>query len=446
MVIQQTEQFLNSIIYNKLNFIEIFGFKVVPRIYKSFEINDIQKLCQEKSYPIDGVVFKFTSDKYSKTLGKTAHHFKNAIAYKFYDEVYETELLDIEWTMGRTGVLTPVAIFKPIDIDGSVIERASLHNISIMTDILGDIPHKFQRINVFKANMIIPQIESADRTKHGPLFYEQYPSLDIPDVCPICGQPTEIKNDVNTKFLMCSNPACDGKLINRFDHFCGKKGLDIKGLSKATLEKLIDWGWISNLSDIYELETYANEWKKKPGFGEKSVSNILNAIAASKNCSLESFISAIGIPLIGRSMTKKLLKYIKSYEEFREKVSGRFNFSEYPGFAGSKTDAILNFDYTEADKIYQYLNIKQEIPATTISNKVENLTVVITGKLNNYKNRSELQTAIENIGGKVVGTVSSKTDYLINNDINSNSSKNLTAKRLGVEIITESDFVKKFFV
>ena len=146
--------------------------------------------------------------------------------------------------------------------------------------------------------MIIPQVESADRTKHGPLFYEEYPVFEIPNICPICGYPTEIRNDVNTKFLMCSNSTCEGKLINRFDHFCGKKGLDIKGLSKATLEKLIDWSWIANLSDIYKLETYASEWKKKPGFGEKSVSNILNAIAASKNSSLESFISAIGIPLI----------------------------------------------------------------------------------------------------------------------------------------------------
>lgn len=446
----------NNNLFYKLQDLSEIGFEVVPSIFvkqdtaRNYDnisalIDEIRKTADFYSYPIDGAVIKFNDINYGKSLGSTAHHFKNAIAYKFYDEVYETELLDIEWTMGRTGVLTPVAIFKPIDIDGSVVERASLHNISIMTDILGDIPHKFQKINVFKANMIIPQIESADRTKHGPLFYEQYPSLDIPDVCPICGQPTEIKNDVNTKFLICSNPACDGKLINRFDHFCGKKGLDIKGLSKATLEKLIDWGWISDLSDIYYLENYAINWKKKPGFGEKSVSNILNAISASKDCTLESFISAIGIPLIGRSMTKELLKHINSYEEFREKISEKFDFSEYQGFAGSKTDAILNFDYTEADKIYQILNIKNNIQDTVKNNNLNGITVVITGKLNNYKNRTELQSAIESIGGKVASSVSSKTNYLINNDINSNSSKNLSAKRLGVEIITEDDFVEKFF-
>ena len=443
-------------VFEKLNILDDFGFETVPSFLihedqlienQIFEwlVEKLKNIANNYGYPIDGIVFKFDDIEYGKSLGSTAHHFKNAIAYKFYDEVYETQLLDIEWTMGRTGVLTPVAVFKPIDIDGSVIERASLHNISIMTDILGDIPHKFQRINVFKANMIIPQIESADRTKHGPLFYEQYPSLDVPDVCPICGQPTEIKNDVNTKFLICSNPACDGKLINRFDHFCGKKGLDIKGLSKATLEKLIDWGWISNLSDIYYLENYAIDWKKKPGFGEKSVSNILNAISASKDCTLESFISAIGIPLIGRSMTKELLKHINSYEEFREKISKKFDFSEYQGFAGSKTDAILNFDYTEADKIYQILNIKNDTQDTVKNNNLNGVTVVITGKLNNYKNRTELQNAIESIGGKVASSVSSKTTYLINNDINSNSSKNISAKKLGVEIITEDDFVEKFF-
>ena len=438
-------------LHEKIEQLRLLGFTIVPWIKINSnsdiesELQNIIDTAQHFYYPIDGAVFKFNNIAYGKSLGSTAHHFKNAIAYKFYDESYETELIDIEWTMGRTGTLTPIAVFKPIDIDGSIVERASLHNIDVMYDILGKLPHKWQRINVFKANMIIPQVESADRTEHGPLFYEEYPVFEIPNICPICGHPTEIRNDVNTKFLMCSNSACEGKLINRFDHFCGKKGLDIKGLSKATLEKLIDWGWIAELSDIYQLEQYAVEWKKKPGFGEKSVSNILNAIAASKECDLESFISSIGIPLIGRSMTKELLKHINSYEEFREKINSRFNFSEYDGFAGSKTDAILNFDYTEADKIYTFLNIKteKEEASPVLINK--DLTVVITGKLNHYKNRSELQTAIEKIGGKVVGSVSAKTNYLINNDINSNSSKNVSAKKLGVEIISEEDFVKRFF-
>ena len=441
-------------LYNKLIQLDTLGFKVVPNIfivssnrewkYSEQIITEIIEDCKEAAakvfyYPIDGIVFKYNDIAYGKSLGSTTHHFKNAIAYKFYDEEYETHLLDIEWTMGRTGILTPVAVFEPIEIEGSTVERASLHNLSIMEETIG-IPYRNQKIDVFKANMIIPQIARGNKTEGC-----DETIIQLPDVCPVCGGQVSIHCDNNTKTLCCDNPACEGKLINRIDHFCGKKGLDIKGLSIATIEKLIDWGWISDLSDIYYLENYAIDWKKKPGFGEKSVSNILNAISASKDCTLESFISAIGIPLIGRSMTKELLKHINSYEEFREKISKKFDFSEYQGFAGSKTDAILNFDYTEADKIYQILNIKNDIQDTVKNNNLDGITVVITGKLNNYKNRAELQSAIESIGGKVASSVSSKTTYLINNDINSNSSKNVSAKKLGVEIITENDFVEKFF-
>ena len=247
------------------------------------------------------------------------------------------------------------------------------------------------------------------------------------------------------KNLICENQQCAGKLINKLDHFCGKKGLDIKGLSKATLEKLIDWGWVTNLHDIFELHTHRVEWIQKPGFGAKSVDKILDAVEGAKSPSLDSFICSLGIPFIGRTVSKELVKRIKTYEEFKNKAQSHFDFSTYEGFAGSKTSAIWNYDFAEADRIYQYLTVPTaEETVTTNSSSLEGITVVITGKLVNYKNRAELQSAIEAAGGKVVGSVSKNTNYLINNDSTSTSAKNLSAQKLGVTIITEQEFIKNF--
>ena len=265
----------------------------------------------------------------------------------------------------------------------------------------------------------------------------------IPAVCPICGHATEIKMDNESKMLICPNSDCEGKLINKLDHFCGKKGLDIKGLSKATLEKLMDWGWVNNFSDIMTLANYRNQWISKPGFGEKSVDKILNAIEASKNTSLKNFIASLGIPLVGETVSKELVKHISTYEDFKHKVNSKFNFAIYDGFADSKTSAILNYDFTEADKVYEYLTIQDSVEQTD-NNSLNGITVVITGKLHSFKNRTELQKTIESHGGKVVGSVSSNTNYLINNDLNSDSAKNRTAKDLGVTILSENEFINKF--
>jgi DNA ligase (NAD+) len=397
-------------------------------------------LAQIQSYPIDGVVFKFDDIEYGKSLGSTAHHFKNAIAYKFYDETYTTYLKNIEWTMGRTGILTPVAVFDPIDIDGTTVERASLHNISIMEEILGDKPYATQKLEVYKANMIIPQIASAEKFNTMAMVLP----LEIPQVCPICGGKVEIQeSDSSTKNLVCVNPQCQGKLINRLDHFCGKKGLDIKGLSLATLDKLVDWGWVNNISDIMVLSNHRNEWIQKPGFGEKSVDKILDAIENAKTPTLDAFIASLGIPLIGKTVSKELIKYVDSYEDFVQKAQNKFDFSIYDGFAASKTSAIWAFDFTEANKVYQYLSIATTNTTEQLNN-CEGLKIVITGKLQQFKNRDAFKKYIEERGGKVVDSVSKNTNYLINNDINSTSSKNQTAKKLGVPILTEQEFIEKF--
>lgn len=426
----------------RLNTLKRFGFLTVP--YITSDVNLIAELpsiinstAQALSYPIDGVVFKFDNIEYGRSLGETSHHFKNAIAFKFYDEVYETSLTDIEWSMGRTGILTPVAIFETVEMDGSEVGRASLHNISIMEELLGN-PHIGQRIAVYKANMIIPQIDSADKTSVGV-------AITIPEVCPICGESVQIIDNDGVKVLMCLNPNCEGKLINKLDHFCGKKGLDIKGLSKATFEKLIDWGWVNSISDIMVLINHRNEWIKMPGFGQKSVDKILDAIEDSKFTTLEAFISSLGIPLIGKSVSKELVKYVKTYEEFREKAQSHFDFSIYDGFAESKTTAIWTYDFTEADKVYPYLYFTQEEKVVENNDNVcVDVKVVITGKLQHFKNRDAFKECIEAHGGKVVDSVNKTTTYLVNNDVNSNSSKNLTAKKLGIPILSEQEFLEKF--
>ena len=435
------KQFLSE----KLLEISEIGFEIVPFITNSFEMNFLNKQAERYGYPIDGLVYKIDDFEYGKSLGQTSHQFKNAIAYKIYDETYPSKLTDIEWTMGRTGVLTPVAVFEPIDIDGSIVERASLHNINIMNEIFGDFVDPFvgQNIFVFKANMIIPQIASASNTNESTLFYKDKRFIEIPKFCPICGKPVEEVTEIDSTNLVCTNPYCEGKLINKLDHFCGKKGLDIKGMSKATIEKLIDWGWVNNIVDIMELKTHRQEWIKKQGFGIKSVDNILQGIENSKETTLEKFIASIGIPLIGNSVAKELVKNFSSYEDFRLKVDNKFDFSVLNGFADSKSNSLLNFDYSLADKVYSYLKIENKNEKEKTQD-LKDYNFVVTGKLESFKNRTELQKEIEKLGGKVVGSISKKTSYLINNDKNSTSAKNMAAMKLNIPILTEKEFIEKF--
>ena len=423
----------------ELSFLNFQVVGMLPQLGSTEQIIEILKLtASDLGIPIDGIVFRFNNIAYGKAQGETAHHFKNAIAYKFYDEEYETYLKDIEYTMGRTGILTPVAIFEPVDDGDSIIERASLHNLSIMEQTLGK-PFPHQKIWVVKQNMIIPQIARAEKQKDPQI------TCIPPETCPICGQPTAV-NDSNQ--LYCTNPNCEGKWLNKLDHFCSKKGLDIKGLSKATLAKLIDKGWLNSFADVFMLENYQDEWKKMEGFGEKSVQNILTNIKnVADNAQFASFLSAIGIPLIGRTLAKDLEKNgIKTYEDFRNKVDEKFDFMEFSGFGPEIKRAILSYDYKMADEVAELLhfcsvdNSKDEL----VESKLSGLTVVVTGKLTKFKNREEIKELIEKYGGKMGTSVSSRTACLVNNDVNSTSSKNVSAKRLNIPIYTENEFIEHY--
>lgn len=428
----------------RLEILNDLGFCVVPWIQEHpiYAVHDIQEICSKYGYPIDGVVFKFDDVKYGKSLGETAHHFKNAIAFKFYDEEYETKLTNIEWSMGRTGQITPVAIFEPVDIDGSSVSRASLHNINILHEIFGEYPYIGQQIKVTKKNMIIPQVTWADPegiTKDFQL------ALLIPKICPVCGQPTQIvESETGTQELYCTNDLCSGKFINRLDHFLGKKGLDIKGISLATLEKLVDWGWVNEIKDIFFLGSHVTEWCNKPGFGDRSVSKLLEAIAAGKQTTLEKFICAIGIPSIGTSTSKQLALYFQTWENFREAVDTGFNFTQLPDVGELTAQVIQNFDYTEADQLFKILTVNSCEKSKTTNEKLVDKKIVITGTLTHFKNRGELQSLIENAGGKVVSSVTKNTFLLINNNVNSTSAKNMAAKKLGIPILSEEEFLEAY--
>ena len=447
----------NQLNYKLMNLIDL-GFIIVPFVYvdntnekpNEWFLNEIKTLSQANGFSIDGVVFKFNNVNYSKSLGKTAHHFNNAIAYKFYDELYETQLKYIDWTMGRTGILTPVAVFEPIEIDGAEVTRASLHNVSVMEEIMGDCCYAGQRIKVFKANQIIPQIASAEKMSYGEVISKGGISVDGFSgdlLCPVCGGGTSlIKSDSGTVNLICDNPQCGGKLINQLDHFCGKKGLDIKGLSKATLEKLINWNWVNSCYSIFELKDYRDKWIQMPGFGVKSVDKILNAIEDAKTTTFDKVISSIGIPLIGKTISKDLASKFASYESFREAIDKNFDFSIFEGYGPEMSKALLTFDYRPLDDIVNdHLTIIYEEPKEEkTSNSLEGKVIVITGKLKHYKNRDALKAAIEAHGGKVSGSVTKNTSYLVNNDVTSTTAKNKTAKELGIPIITEEELIKIF--
>ena len=420
----------------RFEYLESLGFQVVE--YKevtSETIADAVKSFAEKipqnDFPSDGLVLDLEDVAYGKSLGMTAKFPRDAIAFKWQDEEAETTLTEIEWSPSRTGLINPVAIFEPVDLEGTEVRRASLHNISYVKDMklgLGD------RIKVYKANMIIPQI-SENLTKSG--------SLEIPDTCPACGATTVIKNENGTETLNCPNPECPAKNIKLFSLFVSRNAMNIDGISEATLERFIAEGFLHRLSDIYKLSDYKDRIVVLDGFGEKSYNNMLSSIEKSRKCTMEGFLYGLGISGIGVANAKLIVRYFKSdFDRIMNATAAELCEIEGVG-------DVMARDFTEymskADKREEIERLLSEIEfvieENTAEQDLEGKTFVITGSLNSFPNRDALKKVIEDRGGKVAGSVSSKTSYLINNDINSNSSKNKNAKKLGVPIITEEDFL-----
>lgn len=428
----------------KLNNLWAFGFTTVPYIINSFNVEEMINTAKKFSYPIDGLVVKFNDCAYYNSLGRTDHHYKGGLAFKFADDSIISYLEDIDYEVSRNGVLTPVAVFEPVELEGSVINRASLHNLTILRNILGDQPYKGQELEIIKANMIIPQIISSE-TKV--LKLEDYPNkIFAPTHCPSCGELLVIECENESEVLKCKNENCPCRLINQMEHFFSKKGIEAKGLSKATLEKLLNWGWIENIPDVFELKKYQKDWCYKPGFGIKSVDNILKAIEASRHCDLDRFIVALGIPLIGTTAAKDLTKIFNTWEQFINAVEGDYKFYDIPNFGLEMHYALKKFNYTEAKELVNKYIIFNSIDKNleTTEKNLKDQVFVITGKTQKFKNRNELKKLIESLGGKVTSAVSKNTTYLINNDIDSDSSKNQSAKKLNIPIINEEKFLEIF--
>lgn len=435
----------NSHIVN-LIWLKNLGFDTVPavgignNVESELEknIEHLKKVSIAEHYPIDGMVLGFDDIAYGKKLGATGHHLRSQIAYKFYDEEVETEMLDIVWQAeNKTGAITPVAVFKPVEIDGTTVERASLHNVSIMEDLelsKGDI------ISVYKANQIIPQVKDNLTRNRNALFIP-------PKVCPICHGETKVKKDNDTKVLVCTNLNCKGKLLGKLMQFCSRDAMDIRGLSAETLKKFIDKNWLQSVLDLYSLKEYKNEMVNMEGFGVQSVKNILEAIENSKEITLDRFIYSLSIPLIGRSASKAISKHFKGdYDEFAKAVQNKFHWDTLPDFGEEMSKSINKYLYLNIQgkflmmELAKLMNFKTE-ENNDSSEKLKDLTFVITGSVKNFKNRNEIKEIIEKNGGKVSGSVSKKTNYLINNDTTSPSGKNKKAKELNISIISETDFI-----
>lgn len=409
-------------------------------ISKKEDVQRSNKLFDPTKYsiPVDGLIYKYNDLKYGKSLGTTAHHPLNLMAYKWTDDLYETVLKDVEWTIGKTGILTPTAVFNPVEIDGAIVERASLHNVSIFKSFnlhIGD------TIMVYKANAIIPQVyENCNKNNRCENLFL------VPDKCPICGSGTKIENENGTSVLICTNDKCSGVLLKKMCHAVSKNALNIDGLSEATLSKFISLGWIKEISDIYKLNDYRMKISNLEGFGKKSTDKLLENIEKSKNSNLERFIYSLSIPLIGHSASKSLSKLYKgNYDSFVTALNSKVNFSrQIDGFGDVMLASLyewFNYHAKEFFELANQLNFKQT--SSDNENDILNGKIfVITGSVNHFKNRDELKEVIENFGGKVSGSVSKNTYALINNDVDSNSGKNKKAKELGVNIISEDDFIK----
>ena len=413
------------------------GFEVVEyRVVTSENLDEVMDYFAEKivtnDFPSDGLVALYDDIAYGESLGSTAKFPRNAFAFKWADEVRETTLREIEWSPSRTGLINPIAVFDPVELEGTTVSRASVHNVSIVKDLklgIGD------TIQVYKANMIIPQI-AENLTQSG--------NLEIPDTCPVCGQEAKIICENDVEALYCMNPDCVAKKIKAFTLFVSRDAMNIDGLSEATLEKFIAKGFIHNFGDIFEIEKYRDEIVTMDGFGEKSFDNLISSIEKAKDTTLAKVIYSLGISNIGLSNAKIICRYfdddldkIRSAKE--EEISAIDGIG--PVIAGSLTKYFAKPENNQkVDHLMGYLHIVKEEKADNQIFAGKNF--VITGSLERFSNRGEAKNLIESLGGKVTGSVTGKTNYLINNDVNSNSSKNKKARELGIPILSEEDFLK----
>ena len=386
----------------------------------------------ENDFPSDGLVALYDDIAYGDSLGRTAKFPRNAFAFKWADEIRETHLLEIEWSPSRTGLINPVAVFEPVELEGTTVSRASVHNVSILKELqlgIGD------TITVYKANMIIPQIaENLTRSS----------KLEIPDTCPACGHGTQIQKVNDVEALYCTNPDCAAKKIKSFALFASRDAMNIDGLSEATLEKFIARGFIHDFGDIFEIAKHREEIVTMEGFGEKSYQKLLRNIENARKTTLARLIYSLGIPNIGSANAKVICKAFGDDPKRAEEATEE-ELVEIQGIGGIMAKTYVEyFADPKHREIYRRLLDEVELQKEVVtedSQKFAGINFVITGSVEHFANRAEVKAEIEKRGGKVTGSVTSKTGYLINNDVNSTSSKNKKARELGVPIISEETLI-----
>lgn len=430
---------------------EVLGLKYYQNEELQCKIDNFISLAAEKHLPQDGVVFKFEDVEYGKSLGSTEHHNRNGVAFKVKNDSVETTLKNIEFTMGKTGVLTPTAVFEPVEIEGSTVERASLHNISVMRELMPR-PFRGQRIGVFKANLIIPQLRWAEEFISDGFEKDMEKSfIHIPDKCPVCGEPTKIIKENDSKVLWCTNPECKGKLLGKLTHAVSRNALNIDGLSEATIQKFISLGWLNSIQDIYYLTKYEKQMKTLDGFGSKSVSKLFDSIEKSRNTTLDRFLYALSIPLVGKTASKAIAEAEDyQFESFMRDMThpGAKFFSHIPGIGDSIINSLDEYFNRECSNVWElgkeftFETPKKVFLSINSGKYLTGQTFVVTGSLKHFENRDALKEKIESLGGKVSGSISKKVTALINNDVNSTSSKNTKAKSLGVKIMSEDEFLE----
>ena len=423
---------------NRLRLMKDIGFEVVPfyavvneRLNQRIDniINFIKRSCEYYSFPIDGCVFSYEDVAYGESLGATGHHLRSQLAFKFYDELHDTKLLYVDWTMGKTGVLTPTAVFEPVAIDGTTVERANLHNISIIKSLWLT---NNCTVRVYKANQIIPQIDSCEQDGNG--------EIEIPNICPICGGQTAIQKENESEALICTNDNCSGKLLGRLTHFVSKNGMNIDGLSEATLELLISNGYISNFRSIYTLHTHQNELAQLPGMGAKSVQKLIESIEKSRTVKLENFICALGISNIGLTASKTIAKQFNG--DCYEWIGAFFNdfdwvqLNDFGEIMASNIEEYLLNNVNEVESLATEMNFIA--PEKSNDNSLDGLKFCITGSFS--RSRDDYKKALEARGAKFVSSVSKNLDVLFAGD--KAGSKLTKAQSLGIKIANELELQK----
>lgn len=422
------------------------GFEIVPFVKFSechtkddliSSLDDVKALAEEANIPYDGAVVAVDNYKIADSMGRTDKFFRHSMAYKYEDELFETKLTNIEWNTSKTGLINPVAVFEPVDLNGAITTRATLHNITYIKDMMLGIG---DRIRVYRSNMVIPKVhDSIDKSGN----------FTIPDKCPICGSPTKIVKDNDSEVLICTNDDCTGKLLGKLSHAVSKNALDVDGLSEATIQKFIDLRWLTSIRDIYHLSDHEKEMSILEGFGKRSVTKLLDSIEKSRNTSLQRFIYSLSIPLVGKSASKDISNIVDSnFDNFMHTLSvyGAEYFKNIPGIGDSIVNSMNDFFRKHCNDMYDLskeFTFEKPISLAT-TDDIKSLvgkTFVITGSLEHFENRDAAKTEIELHGGKVSGSVSAKTSYLVNNDIESTSGKNKKAKELGIPIISENQLI-----